>query len=279
MSKSSIETLRQYIKSRLPARLYLPCAALLVIAGLADGQSVRVLELGVSYVLAWTLLLQFRLLDDLSDLPHDRHTHPDRVLVQATSLVPFCSLLVFSGLWNLSVITASFVLQKGAGHRLGGLLLLNVAGLLWYGLLRKIVRGRIVGYHVVAAKYPVFVFLLSGDGGKRWSLLLTMTLVFLCFAIYEVLHDRSLQVVPRTESVLRLEIGIGFAISMLMTVELIGTTIELAVLQGLLGIMGLLVLGGLFIRQRVHHESATAGYLVFIVTFALTITFSLGVRS
>jgi 4-hydroxybenzoate polyprenyltransferase len=275
VSNSSVETLWRYLKSRLPARLYLPCAALLVMAGLAGGHSPNGVELAVSCVLAFTLLLQFRLLDDVSDLPHDRHAHPDRVLVRATSLAPFYVLLLLSGLWNLALIA----LQIGPGHRLGALLLLNAAYLLWYLLLRKIVTDRVVGYHVVAAKYPVFVYLVSGDGPNRWSLLLAMGLIFLCFTIYEVLHDRSLDAVPRAEKALRLEICAFAAISALMTVELIGSMIAMVVLQGLLAVMGLLVLGEAFGRRRVHLKSPRAGYLVFAVAFALILSFSLGVRS
>jgi len=274
VSNSWVETPWQYAKSRLPARLYLPCAALLVIAGLADGHNPSAVGLGMSCVLAFTLLLQFRLLDDVSDLPHDRHAHPGRVLVRATSLAPFYALLVFSGLSNLALIA----LRDGPGHRLGALLLLNAAYLLWYCFLRKILTGRVLGYHVVAAKYSLFVFLLGGDGGNRWSLLLAMALIFLCFAIYEVLHDRSLHALPRAEKALRLEICAFSAISALMTVELIGAMIAMAVLQGSLAVMSLLILGEVFGRRRVHLESARAGYLVFAVALALILNFSLGVR-
>ena len=275
MSNSWVETLWQYVKSRLPARLYLPCAALLVIAGLAGGDSLSAVGMGVSCVLAFTLLLQFRLLDDVADLPHDRHAHPDRVLVGATSLTPFYVLLVFLGLWNLALIAT----QCESGYRLGAFLLLGAASLLWYCLGRKILTGRVLGYHVVAAKYPVFVFLLGGDGGRPSSLLLAMALVYLCFTIFEVLHDRSLHAVPRAEKVLRLEICAFSAISALMTVELIGAMMVIVVLQGLLAVISLLVLGQVFGRRRVHLESAGAAYLVFAMAFVLIVNFSLGVRS
>ena len=295
MSDSWIETLRQYLASRLPVRLYVPCAALLVVAGLAGGRALNATELAVSLLLAFTLLLQFRLLDDISDLPHDRQAHPDRVLVRADSLGPFRALLAVSCLFNLALLA----LQAGPAHRLGVFSLLTTAYFLWYCIPKRgqdsfvrstqravtanesrplFAASKVIGYHFVAGKYPAFVFLLSGDGGSRWSLALAMALVYLSFAIYEVLHDRSLQTTPGADKALRLEIGALFVVSALMTLDLVGGVLAVAVLQGLLGVVSLLVLGDVFGRRRIHLESAKAGYLVFVVAFALSVNFSLGVR-
>jgi len=84
---------------------------------------------------------------------------------------------------------------------------------------------------------------------------------------------------PRVKKVLSLEIGAFSVISVLMTVELVGAMTAIVFLQGLLAVMSLLVMGEVFGRRRIHLESARAGYLVFAMAFALTITFSLGVRS
>jgi hypothetical protein len=135
-----------------------------------------------------------------------------------------------------------------------------------------------VQYHVVAVKYAVFVFLLSGDGSYFWSLALAMALIYLSFTIYEVVHDRSLQATPGAELALRFEIGALSAVSALMTLKLAGGALLAAVLQGLLAVVGVLVLAEVFGRRRVHRQSARAGYLVFAVAFALSVNFSLGVR-
>jgi len=63
-----------------------------------------------------------------------------------------------------------------------------------------------------------------------------------------------------------------------MAVELVGAMIAVVVVQGLLAVMSLVVLGVAFGRRRLHLESTKAGYLVFLLTFALIINFSLGVR-
>jgi 4-hydroxybenzoate polyprenyltransferase len=265
---------QQYLKTRFPARLYLPCATFLVIAGLASGRTLPPVGLALAWVLAFTLLLQFRLLDDLSDVAHDRRVYPERVLSQAVSLVPFYVLLCICLLANFVLVAV----QPGPRHRFVALLLLNAGAFLWHYGLRRILTGKVMGYHIVIGKYPLFVFLLSGDGRDRWRLLLAMAAVYLCFSMYEALHDRSLHTTPRAATSLTLEIGALFAVSVLMTSEMIGGNPSIVILQGLLGVVSLLALSEMFCRRRVHLDSAKTGYAVFILGFALILNFSVGVR-
>ena len=274
MYNSWIRKPQQYLRTRFPARLYVPCATFLVIAGLASGRTLPMVELALACVLALTLLLQFRLLDDLSDLAHDRRFHPERVLSQAVSLVPFYLLLTICLLVNLALVAV----QPGPRYRLVILVVLNAGAVLWYYGLRRILSGKVIGYHIVIGKYPLFVFLLSGDGGDMWRLFLAMAAVYLCFSMYEALHDRQLHTVPRAATSLTIEIGALFAVSVLMTSEIIGGKPSIVILQGLLGVFSLLALSEMFCRRRVHLDSAKTGYAVFILGFALILNFSLGVR-
>ena len=274
VSNSWTRTWRRYLASRLPLRLYMPCAVLLVVAGLAGGRALAPTQLALLIPLAFGLLLQFRVLDDISDLPHDRRVHPDRVLVQTGSLAPSAALFAASCLLNLVLLA----LQTGPAYRLGVFLLLTGTYLLWYCALRSMLTNEIIGYHIVAGKYAAFVFLLSGEGESTWNLVLTMALVYVSFTIHEVLHDRALQAVPGAELALRLEIGFLFVVSALMALELSSRSLVVAAVQGLLGLVSLLTLGEAFGRRRIHCQSAKAGYLVFAVAFALSVAFALGAR-
>ena len=274
VSESWAETLQRYLASRLPGRVYVPCAALLVGAALAGGRTLSVPALALCLLPALTLLLQFRLLDDLADRPNDRRAHPYRVLVRAVSLAPFRVLLGGSCLFNLALLA----LQGGPACRLTVFLLLTAVYLLWYGFLRNIVTSKTVGHHFVAVKYPAFVFLLSGDGADHWSLALTMGLIYLSFTIYEVLHDRDLQTTAGAGKALWIGIGALCAVAALMTFRLIGGAWAIAALQGSLAVVSLLAMGEAFGRRRLHLRSTKAGYLVFVLAFALCINFSLGVR-
>jgi len=274
MYESWINKPRQYLKTRFPARLYLPCAAFLVIAGIAGGRTLPPAGLALSSVLALTLLLQFRLLDDLSDIAHDRHVYPERVLARAASLIPFSVMLCVCILANLALIAV----QPGPRHRIIVLLFLNAAAFLWYNGLRSILNGKILRYHIVILKYPLFVFLLSGDSWNRWRLFLTMAAVYLCFSMYEALHDRDLHTMPRAATSLTLEISALFVVSAFMTFEVIGSKLSVVLLQGVLGLLSLLALSDLFLRRRVHLDSTISGYAVLISGFILVLNFSVGVR-
>ena len=274
MSKSWTERLWRYVVARFPPRLFVPCAALLVVAAMAGGRSLNPIEAGLSLLLAITMLLQFRLLDDLADRNHDRVHHPNRVIVQAPTLQPFLGLAV------VCAIVSAALIVRGSGSMTGLLvfLALNVSLLLWYTLFRRWATSRMLAYHVVAAKYPVFVYLLGTEGRPGWNLLLAMALVYFCFSAYEVLHDRQLQAEPWAEKTLNLELALLLAVAALMTTVLVEHGSALAVPQALLSVGGLLVLGHAFVRRRLHRESVTAAYLVFAVTFILNAVFSLGVR-
>src|SRR5262249_14602551 len=131
--------------------------------------------------------------DDLADLPRDRHRHPARVLCRVTRLGPFRGLLAVTALLGVGLLS----LHAGAGHRTVALGLLGSGLAGWYGWLRDLWPHPLVGYHVVLAKYPVFVYLLSpapagASSGFSWRLGVAMVIVYLCLAIDEALHDPEL---------------------------------------------------------------------------------------
>jgi hypothetical protein len=274
MFVSWLEQLTQYLESRFPLRLYLPCALFLAVAGFSGGRGLSPAALMGASALALLLLLQFRLLDDLCDITRDRDEHPERVMVRATSLVPFNLLLCACFLANCIIVS----LQPGPGHLLGVFLFINAAALVWYYRLRFVVTGRILGYHIVVGKYPVFAYLLSGNGEERWRLLLALALVYLSFTLYELLHDRSLHPVPGAVTALNAEISVLFAVSALMTVAVIGSRPLVVVLQGLLSVVTLAVMLELFRRRHLQRSSQKTGYAVFILCFIVILNFSLGVR-
>jgi hypothetical protein len=156
----------------------------------------------VRLLLAGTLLVQLRLWDDMADLPHDRCEHPERVLVRADSLAPFRALLVaaFTG----SVLLLAW---QGGSLRLMVFFALNAMFLAWYAALRYVVPGAVLGYHVVLAKYPVFVFLLSVPSCRAGRLLAVAVPVYLALCVYEVLHDARLRACRVARAALVLEVA------------------------------------------------------------------------
>ena len=105
--------------------------------------------------LATTLVIFWRLWDDLEDLPADRERHPYRVLVLARSTTPFVWLTVGLGVGAallMLVTRSSWVLLQF------GLLCLVTAA--WYRLGRRRVHG-VLAYHVVLLKYPAIVLMVA----------------------------------------------------------------------------------------------------------------------
>jgi hypothetical protein len=271
--KSLADMFWQYLKTRFPAGVYLPSAVFLVTSGMTGGRTISLLGTIFSFLPALTLQLQFRLWDDISDIDRDRKKHPDRVMARAQALRPFIILA-------LALFTANCLLlvaQPGPPQRLAIFLLFNAVFLLWYRLLRGTLCNRILGYHVVLIKYPVIVFLLSGDGGDTWPLLLAMTIVFLCFSIYEALHDENLNKNTRVVQIRRLEAAALLIISFLMAIRMAGGSGTAAVVQGSGGVVAFLVLHELFERRRLHLELPCSSYAVFALGFLLVVHFSWGV--
>lgn len=187
-STSPFDALLRYRRTRLSGRLYLPLALLLLAAGAAAGGPMSAALWVGRFLLAGTLLVQFRLWDDLADLPHDRREHPERVLVQADSLTPFHAVL-------LAALIGSVLLLAWQGDvlRLLVFLALNAVFLAWYAGLRRVVPGVVLDYHVVLAKYPVFVFLLSAPPCRAGTLAAVAVPIYLGLCVYEVLHDARLR--------------------------------------------------------------------------------------
>lgn len=271
MSASWIKLSAEYLRSRFPLRLYLPGAAFLASAGQAGGQELTPSATAGGLLLALTLLLQFRLMDDLADLRHDRLHHPERVMAKSVSHTPFYLLLCCSFTVNLLLVTT----RPGPERSLWFFLLLSAIAVLWYRYLRHVLTDRILGYHLLLVKYPLFAYLLSGNGKKGWPLLLSLGFVYLCFTLFEALHDRSLQTLPGIKKAVSVEIAALFLLSVLMTMEIGGGSPVAVVLQGLLSA----VIFGAFIKVRqVNLATLHTGHAVFILGMATVVNFSIGVR-
>ena len=82
---SSTKLIYDYWRERYPASVFVPFAILLAAAGAAAGGSLPTVRDAIkSCILAYTLVLVFRIVDDLADLGSDRLRHPGRVLVKAS---------------------------------------------------------------------------------------------------------------------------------------------------------------------------------------------------
>jgi len=266
---TSADSLLRYQSNRFPVGVYLPLAAFLGTASLTPGGPVSAAGFAAAVVFAGTLLFQFRLWDDLSDRDRDRREHPERLLARTTDLTPFRGLLVAFFVLNIVLLGLA-----GAGHRIGVFLALSTLFLIWYGGLRNVVAGSIVGYHVVLAKYPVIVYLVSDP--QHGPGVLPLGLVYLCCCIYEALHDRSLPTTGRMRAVLAVEMGALAVVAAAMTANLWERNADAAQVLAVLTIAGSSGLVVLFRRFCSQPLSRPWPYAVFVISFCWLMSFSLG---
>jgi hypothetical protein len=170
MSTSSPEPgILAYWRERMPPTLFVPVALFLALPSLSEGWS----ALAKSALVAYLLVLQFRLWDDLVD----REREPERVLGRAPTLRPFYFLF--------GTVTAAVLLLDFEWTYVVALLVFA----LWYRWLSRNVHP-VVCYHVVLLKYPLFTYVAASAGA------FAMVLVYATIVAYEPLHDRSLRLAP-----------------------------------------------------------------------------------
>lgn len=177
----------RYRRERLPMALVLSVAALLTVAATAASGRVNAADVVWNVALAGSLVIQFRLWDDLNDIDHDRINHPDRVLCRLESHSHFRFVLAI-----LFAINSGALSLLKSPQTATVFIVLNIVFLLWYRVLREYFAA-FLHVHVVLIKYPVFAFLIADDptAKNKTSVVLMMVVVYGGACIYEYLHNRQ----------------------------------------------------------------------------------------
>ena len=164
-------------------------AVFLSLASLVGG-SFDLTDFGVRAAVAWLMLVPFRVRDDLASLAYDRIHFPDRVLVRATSHQVFWAAL----LGFLLLVAGVLWVWRGVGYTAAW------AGLFCFFEVSYRIQGqraeeRAWAHLWVLSKYPVLVWLLQ-PGALSIDLVLTGGVVYLTFAVFEILDTGALGYVP-----------------------------------------------------------------------------------
>lgn len=260
VSMSATEVLGEYLRTRLPARRFVPLAVFLWgAAALASGQRGP-----LAVLLAWGLVALFRLIDDLASAREDAVLHPERITVRAPTRWPFFALafalFVFDLVWLAATSSDAVVAVY---------VVLGVAALAWYGLLRKRCRDPLLRSRIVLLKYPVFVVLLAETERAlpTPSFVGTLALVYLTLALHEGLHDPQLRAAPGAFALL-----VGEAIALAGVALAVATGPVAVIAVGL----GAVLIGRLLAQHRRAPLPSPWPLSVFLVTalwlsvFALT---------
>src|SRR6187455_980265 len=88
-SMSSSDLFRAYLTERFRPAFFIPLGVLLYLSGkLALGLTTTTAGKVVGAVVAYLLVLSFRIADDIADVPFDREQHPRRITVVTRDLSP-----------------------------------------------------------------------------------------------------------------------------------------------------------------------------------------------
>ena len=240
----ALSPLRTWCVTRLPLARFVPLALTLsCAASAANGTPLSETALGA--VLAFALVAQFRLWDDIVDRHRDRSRYPERVLTQAASVRPLALLCGGLGVTNLCAL-AVFVDVSAAA----GLLLLSAGLGIWYAC--EPPRDALHA-HVVLLKYPAIVLLLSQPLARPQELLLAAAAVYTAMCAFELLDDALAH--GRARAALAVHLGALSAIP------------ALASDSAAPGVVGVLLAGALALlcwRRRRRSPIGFTAYLPFV---------------
>jgi len=190
-----------YLRERYPFRFFLPLAAALTAAALAGGIPRGEGDIFLCWIAAFSMVFQFRLWDDLGDLPYDRIHHPQRVLCRAPSPDLYIHVVGIVGVSNaglLMLLDRSYL----------GFALVNLAALAWYAGITIDQRRSIAGRHVTLLKYPVIALLIAPQDTLGLRSIVAAVVVYLACSIYEVLHDSEVRSKPGARALMWTEVSV-----------------------------------------------------------------------
>ncbi|MEP6733394.1 MAG: hypothetical protein ABJE10_22310 [bacterium] len=196
---SSVDVMREYLRERYGARRFVPLALILAGVGLLASPDLARETLASNSrtvlrgsVVAYLLVLVFRIWDDLEDRERDTQLHPGRVTGRIATVTPLILLLaVVATLATAVVLTGPQPIM-----RMMALALLTAIISVWYGARNALTSAPAANALVVLVKYPVLASVTApaalwdhGDG-RAIRILLAL---YLALCIHEALDDPVLR--------------------------------------------------------------------------------------
>ncbi|MCI5222441.1 MAG: hypothetical protein D3924_07175 [Candidatus Electrothrix sp. AR4] len=197
MYKLLRSNLLPYVRDRVQARLFLPMALFLVLAAEASGlapsssasTSVGLLQWPIMLLLSYSMILQWRLWDDLKDRDHDQEKHPGRLLCQTSDIKPYYTVLLILMLCNgLAVLLYQENAVRGAAY-LATYAAATLFFFCWYRWRPASAAQGLTNSHLILLKYPLISWLIAGQTQHP---LILISVYLSCLAL-EFSHDRVLR--------------------------------------------------------------------------------------
>ncbi|HUQ48968.1 MAG TPA: hypothetical protein VM053_12110 [Gemmatimonadaceae bacterium] len=196
---SRLDIIRRYMIERYPARRFVVLAILLSGTGILAAPVAHRADLVGMFaspirgaLIAYLIVLAFRVWDDLEDRNHDVVAHPDRITVSPEATAPLRKLALMSG----GAATTLFAFGVEPLYRLLICALLVIALAVWYRTRRSLSPSPVFAAHIVLAKYPVIAYLVApgtlADGSRVAVATPVFIAIYLLLCIHEALDDPEL---------------------------------------------------------------------------------------
>jgi uncharacterized membrane protein SirB2 len=213
----SSESMTDYLRERFPITRFGALAVFLAAAGLAASPPAHPWRWAVAAAQSLSLILQFRLWDDIADREHDRVVHPERVLSRTADMRPF--LVLAAALFVGNGLILAWLQPHGGGPVT---YLALCAGLLaWYRLRPAVLHRGLLNTHLVLLKYPVIAWLIGVPMHHADAVLVLSCLfsVYLIFVVFDMFDDDELCHLPGAIPSLAVALGLLVGVWILITLR------------------------------------------------------------
>ena len=194
LSKSLGNDIRTYVQTRLLLPRIAALGTLVLLAAwchsLPQSLPQHWGDAMLDMLLAVLLLTQFRIWDDLADVPLDRRVQPNRTLCNTPHHGAFQLIVIVLAVAAASLLASAT--DPAALALLAGLTLLMIC---WYWFPPRSTWSGL-NYHIVLLKYPAFILLIDSHGeslASHTAILRAGVMVYLLLCVFEVCHDRMLR--------------------------------------------------------------------------------------
>lgn len=155
----ALSAVAAYLRQRARLRLFIPLSIVLALAGCSFAAPWRasLRDAALAALEALSLVLAFRIWDDIEDRETDRVRQPERVLSFVSTTAPIQLIGFALALAALVPLTTSpFALRRliAIGLAIGILAV-------WYGARSTVQRRPLLGEHVLAIKYPLIAYAVA----------------------------------------------------------------------------------------------------------------------
>lgn len=200
LSKSFLKELAIYCRSRLVVWRIATLTFIVTAFSVAISRDLSLVSIILTFLLIVLLIAQFRLRDDLHDIPHDSLYAPDRVLVTSWFIPNYYFVLAL-----FFIVIGAFLVMFRSTQQFAIYLIACAFMEFIYRFSNWKGAWRLLRNHIVILKYPAFLFICSPLFDIERFINMS-GILYLILSIEDLATDKSIQKIKLTKIILFIEI-------------------------------------------------------------------------